>query len=336
MKERQRKAAKREKRITKQERIRNVYAAYGIEYDIKTKKIFSPISGGMWINPALVNGNEKIGRGAYHFSTLPGTAVYHVNIAFTRKQKVCTKMVKDKKTGKKVPSKNFGKLVWYTAIDDENPIYVDVKGTCVCDCDGCYAKTGNYNYDTTLAYLAIRTLLARDYTEFLERAIRAQLTAENIKLCRIHAAGDFFNLAYTVMWKHIAIDFSDTLFWTYTKVTQFEGAFNGIENANIVKSLVSVAGVNNLKNFGPAGYIIKLYKILKAAGYRVHVCLCGMEDAAGEKTQHCTNCHSCAECEYVLFLEHSTNYNPLVDPDFPALVKLVIGQLKEERESKAA
>ncbi len=44
-----------------------IYADYGIEY--KNGKIKAPVFG--WINPLLVDGNEKIGKGVYHFSTLP-------------------------------------------------------------------------------------------------------------------------------------------------------------------------------------------------------------------------------------------------------------------------
>ena len=317
MKARQEKAVKRVKRITKQERIRNVYAAYGIEYDVKTKKIFSPVNGGMWINPVLVNGNEKICRGAYHFSTLPANIHYHINIALTRKQKIST----NKK------SKNYGKLVKYTAIDDENPVFVDVDGTCVCKCDGCYALTGNYIYETTKAYLAIRTVLARDYMSFLENAIRAQIIAENIQLLRIHAAGDFFSGEYVDMWKRIIADNKNVLFWTYTKVTEYETAFDEYENANIIPSILmfKAAGLKGF-NYGKCDYIMRAYQILTTLGYRVHICFCGIEKAANLKPVHCTECHCCAECDYVLFIEHSTDYVAEKDPLFPALVKMILEQ----------
>lgn len=295
-----------------------IYAKYGISYDTKTQKIFAPINGGMWINPPLVNGNDKIGKGAWHFSMLPGNMEWHVNIALIKKWKIS----ENKK------SKMFGKLVSYTGIDENNPIYVDVKGTCVCTCKGCYAFTGNYNYDTTIAYLAIRTMLARDYMEFLENAIMAQIDAEKIKLCRIHAAGDFFCDAYVEMWQRIAKSCVNTIFWTYTKVKEYETAFDGISNANIVKSFIRVNSINGF-NFGHCDYIMECYRVLTEAGKKVHICFCGIEKAAGIEVKHCTNCKSCSECDYVLFLEHSTEYVAEKDPLFPELVKLILTQVNQ-------
>ena len=304
--------------------IKAVYKKHGIEYDTKTKKIFSPINGGMWICPPLVNGNHKIGKGAYHFSTLPGNIEYHVNIAFTKKEKIC----ENKK------SKKFGKLVKYTAIDDVNPVFVDVKGTCVCTCTdengdiSCYAFKGNYQYDTTIAYLAIRTILARDYINFLERAILAQIEVEKIELCRIHAAGDFCSDEYAAMWKRIvAACKNTTIFWTYTKVKKYESLFDGDDNANIVKSVINGFGFN----FGHCDYIMRVYKYLKSKGYKVHICFCGIEEYAGIEPRHCTECKSCSECDFVLFIEHSTKYKAHEDPLFPELVKLILAQEEHKR-----
>lgn len=43
-----------------------IYAAYGIEY--KGGKILAPLYG--WINPLLINGNAKLGKGVYTWSML--------------------------------------------------------------------------------------------------------------------------------------------------------------------------------------------------------------------------------------------------------------------------
>lgn len=317
-------AAKAERKARKMKKA--IYASFGIKY--KAGKIFSPINGGMWITPPLVNGNDKIGKGAWHFSTLPGNVSWHINIALTTKTKICEKMIVDPVTGEKRKSKNYGKPVKYTAVDDVNPVFVDIDGTCACTCRNekgdiaCYAFTGNYNYDTTKAYLAIRTILARDYPEFLKNAIMAQIEAEKIELCRIHAAGDFFSKEYADMWREIAITCQDTIFWTYTKVKQFETLFDGIENANIVKSVIPGFGFN----FGHCDYIMRLYKYLKGKGHKVHICFCGIEKFAGIEPKHCTNCKSCSECDYVLFIEHSTEYKAEKDPLFPELVKLILAQ----------
>ena len=142
-----------------------IFEKYGIEADPQTGKIRRP--DGAWINLPLVDGNAKIGKGAYHFSILPGNFEYTLNIALTVKETV------SKKTGKPVKT---------VCIDDENPEIVTVIGTCVCSCEGCYAQTGNYNYRTTLAYLAIRTITARFYLAFLETAIKAQIE-QNDQVC---------------------------------------------------------------------------------------------------------------------------------------------------------
>lgn len=118
-------------KITRQEKIKTVFEEYGIIYNPETEKIYSPINGGMWINLLLVDGNAKIGKGIYHFSTLPTNKHFHLNIALTKKETV----IKSKK------SKKIGQTTTVVALDDEKPVFVDVDGTCPCTCDGCYADT---------------------------------------------------------------------------------------------------------------------------------------------------------------------------------------------------
>ena len=270
-------------KLTKKE----IYAKHGIIYDTKTQKIEAPIFG--FIPPVLVNGNEKIGKGAYHYSMLPTNREY--------------------------------KLV----IDGKEYI---VKGTCLCTCMNengditCYATKGNYNFKSVLRSLAKKTILTYEYMDFIERAIMAQIEADNIKLCRIHAAGDFFSIEYAEMWKRIANAFPNTTFWTYTKNKACENVFDGMENANIVKSFLP----NGTMNFGRCDHIINMYNVLKAAGKKVHICFCGIEKYAGIAPKHCTDCHGCAENDYVLFIEHSTDYQAEKDPLFPTVVALILSQ----------
>lgn len=274
-------------RITK----KTVYANNGIEY--KSGKIYSEMFG--WINPLLVNGNEKIGKGAYHFSILPTNRVYNVTI---------------------------------------NNVDYAIKGSCPCTCIDketgkidCYATKGNYNYNSVKVSLAKKTLLCYECLDFVERAIKAQIVADKIKLCRIHAAGDFFSVEYAMMWRRIAETFPSVTFWTYTKNRAVENAFNGMENANIVKSFLP----NGKMNFGHCDHIMAMYKILKESGKKCHICFCGIEKYAGIPAKHCTDCHSCAECDYVLFIEHSTDYKAEKDPLFPALVNLILSQEENEK-----
>lgn len=253
------------------EQKKEIYAGFGIglKKDGNTEKIFHPVFG--WINKLLVDGNQKIGKGCFHFSTLPTNQIYHV------------------------------------VIDGKS---YDVKGTCVCHCAGCYATKGNYRFANVIKSLALKTLLIRNDLDFVYRAISAQIKADEIKLLRIHASGDFDSMPYAFMWLKIAKENPNVIMWTYTKVKQFESLFDGVQNANIVKSLIDGFGFN----FGHCDYIIKVYEHLKKQGKKVHICNCGFDS-----NQHCVNCRGCSENEYVLFVEHSTEYKAEKDSLFNTL-----------------
>ena len=258
-----------------------IYKQYGIEY--KGGKILSPMG---WINPLLVNGNSKLGRGVWTFSTLAGNMMYTI----------------------KTKTEVF-----------------EVKGTCPCNCKGCYAQTGFYRMSSVLESLGVKTAIARCFTRFMRDAIVAQIKAEGISLCRIHASGDFFtdnltnNMQYINAWKDIAKACESCVFWSYTKNPIAEDAFKGIPNINIVRSVVHGFGFN----FGRCAYILRVYKALQDMGKDVYICRCGID-----KNQHCTNCKGCSKNEYVLFIEHSTDYKAEQDPLFPVLRDLIESQDK--------
>lgn len=251
---------------------KEVYALHGIEY--KGGKIFSPLG---WVPPLLRDGNSKLWRGVWTWSTLPGTALYDVVI-----------------NGKS-----------YT-----------VRGTCCCDCVGCYAKTGFYRMRSVLLGLGRRTILARDYLEWLERALIAQIEADHIKILRVHCAGDFFSSEYVAMWRRVALACPDCVMWTYTKSRDYETAFDDVQNFNVVRSVLPGLGVN----YGHCDYILSAFEALRDAGKRVHICRCGFDPF-----QHCINCRGCCDNDFVLFLEHSTSYKASDDPLFPVLCALVLG-----------
>lgn len=119
------------------------------------------------------------------------------------------------------------------------------------------------------------------------------------------------------MWREIAIANPDVVMWSYTKNVKAETAFDDIDNVNIVKSIVRGFGFN----FGHIDYIIKVYNALKAMGKSVYICRCGID-----KNQHCVNCHACSKCEYVLFVEHSTDYKAEKDPRYNEIVELIEAQ----------
>jgi hypothetical protein len=253
---------------------KTVYAEYGIKFD--NGKIESPVFG--FISPLLVDGNSKLGKGVWTFSTLPGNMAYDIVI---------------------------------------NGNAYKVNGTCPCNCKGCYAQTGFYRMPSVILANAIKTILAKDYMDFVKAAIIAQIHSDNIKLCRIHASGDFFSQAYIEMWKEIVLACPGCVFWTYTKNANAENAFQGIANINIVKSVIHGFGFN----FGKCEYILKVYKALKEMGKDVYICKCGID-----KNQHCVNCKGCSKNEYVLFIEHSTNYKAENDPYFAELKQIIASQ----------
>ena len=180
---------------------KEIYAKYGIEF--KDGKINHPVLG--WVRLPIVNGNAKIGKGCWHFSTLPTNKPYTVKI---------------------------------------NGIEYHILGTCPLHCKGCYATSGNYRFQSCVNALGMRTWLVQNDVDFLERAIMAQIEADKIAVLRIHAAGDFFSWAYVQMWQRIARKNPAVIMWTYTKKEQAEKAFDDIENVNIVKSIIKGYGFN--------------------------------------------------------------------------------------------
>lgn len=260
----------------------SIYNEYGIPYDHITGKIYHKLFG--WIKPLLINGNDKLGRGVWTFSTLPTNLAYSVTI----------------------PTPGYG-----------GSIELSIRGTCPIACEKCYARRGRYTFQNVIQANARKTYLARFDLDFMTRAILAQIKADRITICRIHAAGDFDSAAYIDAWKNIVTECAGTVFWTYTKNSDAESAFSGIANINVVKSVIPGYGFN----FGHCDYIIRVYNALRAAGKRVYICRCGID-----KKQHCTNCHGCVNNEIVLFIEHSTEYNAKKDPMFETLKAIIESQ----------
>lgn len=242
------------------------------------KHIISPIGP---ISELLKEGNDKTGKAVYTWSVCPGTADFMTTV---------------------------------------NDVILQVKGSCACDCIGCYAKTGRYVTDTVEKSLIINTYLVNNHLEFVYRCISAQLEIIGRGEIRIHAAGDFNTedpAAYAEMWKKLAQENMAFRFWTYTKVKRFETLFDGMKNANIVRSVIPNVGIN----YGTCEYIINAYYTLKALDIPVYICKCGFD-----KNQHCEKCGVCSGYKYVLFLEHSTAYKPEKDPLYPVLLDIVNNQ----------
>lgn len=194
------------------------------------------------------------------------------------------------------------------------------EGTCICDCIGCYAKTGRYNCENVQESLKRNQDIVENDIDFFYRAISAQLETIGSGEIRIHASGDFNtknSAEYAGTWKRLVSENVSFLFWTYTKMRQYETLFDGMENGNIVKSIIDGSGVN----YGHCDYIIETYLKLKKAGASVYICRCGID-----KNQHCENCKHCATTDFVLFIEHSTEYRAEKDPLYKTLKEIIENQ----------
>ena len=193
-------------------------------------------------------------------------------------------------------------------------------GTCICNCSGCYAMTGFYQMDSVKNALALNQYIIENDVGFFYKAVSAQLEIIGSGEIRIHASGDFNtrnSLAYATTWKVLVSENPDCLFWTYTKMREYETLFDDLENGNIVKSVINGIGIN----YGHCGYIMMAYRKLKSLGANVYICRCGID-----KNQHCERCGHCGKADFVLFIEHSTDYKAEDDPDFPELVRLIESQ----------
>lgn len=189
--------------------------------------------------------------------------------------------------------------------------------SCVCDCIGCYAQVGRYNTDAVKESNIRNMRIVENNIDFFYRAISAQLATIGNGEIRIHASGDFAvkNMTeYAETWHRIVKENPSFLFWTYTKVRTLETLFDDLDNGNIVKSVIDGMGVN----FGHCDYILKVYRKLKTMGASVYICRCGIDS-----NQHCENCGHCSKSDFVLFIEHSTEYNAKKDPYFEELKRVI-------------
>lgn len=293
-----------------------VYAGFGINTVLTGKNndvihlVCEPLN--TEIVPVLKNGNTKIGRGVWQFSITAGNAPLSREVVAEIIRGIADRFNAD-----------AGKL---------EKLRTECGGTCGMNCPHCYAQVGHYTHNNVAVCLGRHTYLARFALEWLRRAIAAQIIADNIAMCRIHVAGDFFGCEYAAMWLDIIRMYPDTIFWTYTKQNgrpEMDSTLQAIaaaSNANIVDSIVEVGG-KSFMNFGTAGDVMKLYRLLKAAGKSVYICKCGLDVTGVDAVAHCNRCNHCFTCQFVLFLKHSDDsYNALQDPDFPAFCELVRSQ----------
>ena len=195
-------------------------------------------------------------------------------------------------------------------------------GTCVMNCPNCYAMVGRYATPSVRNSLSAAQYLIENHIDFMKRAICAQLVADGVEMVRIHASGDFNTKNsedYAAMWFDIARVFKNVKFWTYTKMPQYESLFDGLDNANIVPSVLPYKiGLN----YGTCADVLKMYTLMKKHGLTPHICECGTND-----THHCQDCAGCSANKYVLFIMHSSKtYDAKTDPLLKDVAAIVNAQ----------
>ena len=232
---------------------------------------------------------------------------------------------------------------------------VTMHGTCSHTCKGGYCLTGHYLDPAVQDALAWRTKAAREYPEWLENAIVAQLMwgdgwnceVELVprygkrgqrlkdgeikhwsrvcsKLCRIHVTGDFFSPRYVSMWENIISRVPGCAFWAYTKETIAE-RLNALPNFNMVESILPWGQYN----FGTIDEILAARQMLLDMGIETHICLCALDqkDIPKEERHHCKGCTACSRLKHVLFLKHGDRkYDPTKDPRWEELVQVLLAQ----------
>lgn len=225
-------------------------------------------------------------------------------------------------------NEKLGRNVWhgstlpttheYIATDKKTGETIKESGTCPTTCSGCYGTKGCYNWNSTKYLLAKRTSLLRNYPEIYFFLVALQIEFENIEKLRIHATGDFLDGEATG-YINVLKKFPNVKAWTYTKrdVVGEIAELDAMPNCNVVKSIIPGRGFN----FGPVAYIANLFYLLKRRGESVYICRCGIDPQ-----QHCSNCNGCSDHKFVLFIEHSTDYDAKSDYGYGKIVELINNQ----------
>lgn len=193
------------------------------------------------------------------------------------------------------------------------------KGTCPMTCPGCYGTCGFYRFNSTKYILTMRTRLLRRHPKAYFELVKIQCKYENVHKLRIHVTGDFIE-GEADGFRQVLAEFPGIISWTYTKNEGRDDIerLNEMPNCNVVKSVLPNG---HGLNYGTVAHVASNYYYLKREGKSVYICRCGIDP-----NQHCDDCTGCTDHEYVLFLEHSTGYDPTTDYGYDKLVELINNQ----------
>lgn len=211
----------------------------------------------------ISNGNSKTGNIPY-FSTNPGAGFMMI-------------------TGEK--SKHYGEFVG------------NMPGTCagVCDgCEGCCYAVRDYKKNMTTAGKAwnSNTYLAMREPARLKAELLNWLEINEPRYFRIHESGEFFSYNYFLMWVEIAQNNPFTIFYTYTKHSEFIERYER-ETGPLPVNLVILVSIwhDTVKNYTDAPEFIYDDGTEEYVKYIDH---CPAVDANGHKTG--ITCRQCKKC----------------------------------------
>ena len=262
-------AKKKSTRTGKRLSKKDIFAKYGVEL-VDSKHIRTPLGN---VIPLLmpVDSNSKVGDAAT-FSQWHGCET-----------------IEKKELGEKARG-----VLELAGIDE-------IKGSCPCHCKDCYCDKFRYTWDSNKASAIMKLILVRNFPEWVEGALIAQIESDGITQVRIHAQGDFDSERNCDIWAKVVNACPDCTFWTYTKNAYALAKFAGMRNLKVVPS-VTPYGIN----FGTCAELLEMYHALVDMGYRVHICACGTD-----MEKHCSDCKTGCKaigetCDFVLFIKHST------------------------------
>lgn len=104
------------------------------------------------------------------------------------------------------------------------PAYRGLNNEIICPFAGscktfCYARKGNYAYNSTQMYSQYRYELSKFPSKF-RQDINSEIEDKRVEYLRVHDSGDYYSLDYMKLWFQIANDNPNVVFYSYTKSHQ--------------------------------------------------------------------------------------------------------------------
>jgi hypothetical protein len=152
------------------------------------------------------------------------------------------------------------------------------------------------------------------YSDLKNQCLKISTQKKHKRVIRIHQSGDFISVEYINLWAKLANEFSNILFYSYTKVLNHSKPFykaiselNTLKNVNIISSLI---GNTQKKNYGSKKYALRVAKDTGAKlcpvnsdndNQNIH---CGLERDKRYNKTNATYCDHCIKQSKVVFIQH--------------------------------